>query len=1113
MDKRKLSRTLLAFGLMAAPLAAQATDFYAPANWKTETGSLEAVSVAGGKGIRVSGKTPSQASKFAKYLTFSIRLPSPLDLRGKQLRYLAEVSEPEKIVAHYVRLYNQGEDTPCWSHLNYASPFKKGPLSVAVHQDGAQKPMQWEGNRVNGREPGKVDRIQFWFGTPEADLAFSATVSALDAAAAPAHGEAAETRGIELEPGTGVSSASATSIRWTAVPEYADRPVVVAHPAGAIKAASLDRARQNMAQREWARRLFDRVRSNADFWMGLSEEEIARWIPAEDAWFKCLCPECGTQPEFAWNGPVLPDGKSIQCTKCQTVFPNDRYPEDRTYTIETPRGKVKTIRYYHGKDQLAQGENYGPRYHITGAVNFVKQRKLPAVYSAALVYALAGEKSYAEKVRQVLLRFADVYPDWSIKFRSTAYKSPRDNYMGGKLCEWKFHDGGMLPRLINAYDLTVGSGIYSDADRLKIENGILREYKWMITAFSPSKDSCLNAVPAHMYTAALVAAVLGDHELMDWVLLGKDGFTGFVERYFTRDGFWYETAPSYANMAIDPIVPLVMALSGYSDPGSYQGKDRYDRFDPFQRVPSLKAVFTGMVPAILPTGFLPAINDSSFSARASLGPAELVAASMGGEENARVLARVYAKSGASGGNELSLFLRDPKLDPEASVPAPERLTRSTVLPGAGWMILRRPETADRSALVLHYGGDVGGHTHNATLNTLYCDFGKEVVSDLGYLTWWHDLHQWLNASLAHNLVLVDGKPQHKARVGIPNLFAGQGQILAARVDASNCYPGTTREYARTVYAIPLPESRQYLVDFFAVKGGETHLWTFHADGNGFTAPQDLRQEEFDTRGLGGSGTGAAWLSEGKISSIGPGAQKFEWQYDPDTRTTLHFLSSRRQELLMAEAPGLRDPKTPYLKVPLHLLMARAAGPENVFTAVLEASQGKEGVLGAALLTLSPGSRKASAVKVETAAGVDLIVLAEPGTAPVKVKEYPALEFTGRSAVLRLAPSGKPRLLWIEGAGNLRYGEASLQGTEPLAGTILSVDAQRRAFTTDLAAAPPGFSLEGKHLLVEGENDGVYRLSGASQVGGRMVFQLDGEEVVRAKAGHRFSVPTWMEKAL
>ncbi|MBL8995652.1 MAG: heparinase II/III family protein, partial [Spirochaetia bacterium] len=1254
--------------------AALPGDFYASANLKKETGDVE----SSGSSIKVSGTTPTAESKYAKYLTFSIKLPAPIDMRGKELRYRANVSEPAKIIAHYVRLYNQGEDKPCWSHLNYATPFKSGPLHIAVRKNGSELPMEWEAARANGQEPSKVDRIQFWFGTPQAGLTFNASVEGLDiqnakiealdpgnadvalantgsqANAIPltfiqalqsaklrAEGGSFENAGRDglpifrlsgttraqkttcyftgwldfpesvdltdqeiklqissatpepiialavrffgenskkpvwsfmnwgkpfkngnisavlsrgqggalawqpeiVESGninkvkslsfiigatnpdipleiklSGFESGAAKEVApsaqpsvvlpWNPFPIYDTKPARVSHPAGTIKAEGLARARENVKQNDWAKNLLAKYRSNAAFWMEKDEGEIAQWIPVEDAWFKVLCPNCGTQPEFAWTGSILPDGKSIECTKCKMVFPNERYPEDSTYTVETPQGGTKTIRYYHGKDQLAQNENYGPRYHITGAVNYVKQRKLSAAYSAALVYALSDEKKYAEKVRQVLLRFAEVYPGYSIKFRATAYKSPRDNFMGGKACEWKFHDSGILPRLINAYDLTYNSGIYSDADKVKIENGICREFRWMITANPPNKDTCLNAVPAHLNATALVAAMLGDHDLMNWLLLGKQGFTGFMEECFSRDGFWYETSPSYANMATEPIVPLVMTLNGYSDPPSYTGPGRYQNFDPFKLVPSLKNVFTGMSAAILPTGFLPAVNDSEFRARQSLSQTELVAAFKPTEENLSLVKRVYAKSGSSGGNEYSLLLRDPKWNLDESAPVPEKMTRSVALPGGAMMILRRPESADSSALVLQYGGEVGGHTHNGTLNTIYCDYGKEVSSDLGYLTWWHDNRTWMNSSLAHNIVLVDGNPQDRGRFGTPELFASSGRILAARVESSNCYPGVTEEYARTIFNIPFSGGRQYLVDFFSVKGGESHLWTYHADGSGFTAPANLRFQDYDAKKLGGEGTGAKWLAEGRRAKVGPGSFRFEWQFDPDTRTILHHLSSASEELITAVAPGLRDTKTPYLKVPLTILMAKASGPENVFASVIETSQGREVIQSASLAPLAKESRIARAVKVESSEGIDLVILAEPGNAPVKLQDYPGFELTGHSAVVRLSSGGKVASLWIEGAGILRFGEASLEGIEASAGKIVSVDSDKRKITTDLKKLPAAAA--GKSLFADGEKDGVYRIKAASMEDGKVVVLLDPEEVLRLKSGMAFRIPNWTE---
>lgn len=142
-----------------------------------------------------------------------------------------------------------------------------------------------------------------------------------------------------------------------AIAPYASEPAKVVHPAGRSNRRTSTGRRENIRLHQWAREELAGLRKYAELWMKRTPGEITQWIPAEDAWFKCLCPNCGTQPEFAWGKESLsPDGKTMQCTKCKMVFPNEKYPEDRTYTIKTPRGNLKTIRYHHGKDQIAQGE-------------------------------------------------------------------------------------------------------------------------------------------------------------------------------------------------------------------------------------------------------------------------------------------------------------------------------------------------------------------------------------------------------------------------------------------------------------------------------------------------------------------------------------------------------------------------------------------------------------------------------------------------------------------------------------------------------------------------------------------------------------------------------------
>jgi len=897
------------------------------------------------------------------------------------------------------------------------------------------------------------------------------------------------------------------------LPRYDHRPAPVQHPAGMIKPWNVERALENLRRHDWARRALEKMREQARFWLDGDEEQVAEWITAEDAWWHCFCPACATPMDFAWKEGLLDDGRSIRCSKCRTVFPNAEFPEDHLYEVETARGEKKTFRCHLGKDQVTSaGENFGPRYHLSGAVNCAKQRKLALVFPMAVVYALTGEREYALGVRRVLLRFASVYPGYSLKFRPQTYVWPREHYMAGKLRGWKWHEAMVLPDLLNAYDLTAGSGVYSAEDRTAIENGICREYQWLITAHSPSRDSCLNAVPGHMLTAATCAAILGSHELMDWVLRGDEGLEGFLRRHYSRDGFWYEVSPSYANMASYRLAPLALVLQGYADPASHEGTDRYDGIDVRTRFPELRALLTAMAPATLPTGCLPAVNDSVCAARQSLANAEIANALFPDAESRRLLSWLNSRDESDRCSPLTLFVRDPLFAPEESPESPEALERSVLLPGARWAILRRPESASRSALLLNYGGDVGGHSHNSSLHFIYCDHGREVVSDLGYLHWLHPNRLWMNSSLAHNLVLVDGRRQDDSRRPVPRLFAVGGRILAARAGAPSCYPGVTDVYERTVFDIPLPGGRHYLVDFFRVRGGSEHLWSFHADGESVTPPAHVPfGKGFDAGELGGEGTGADRLRDACLARPEPGCATFEWHFDNETRTRLHYLATGTEELVLARAPGLRDVKAPHLDVPLHLLLARVPGPENVFSAVLESWQTAPQV-AAVSLTPTSGNRSATAVRIDTPGGTDLVVLGDCREGTVALEEYPGFALSGRSGVLRLSAEDRPALMWVEGPGELRFGSHSLACPAPLAGTVLGVDRARRLVETDMASLPPGAPLPGRPVMVvAGEDVDVYRVESIAETGGRVTVKPAADENLRIAPGQSFFIPLTAER--
>jgi hypothetical protein len=323
----------------------------------------------------------------------------------------------------------------------------------------------------------------------------------------------------------------------------------------------------------------------------------------------------------------------------------------------------------------------------------------------------------------------------------------------------------------------------------------------------------------------------------------------------------------------------------------------------------------------------------------------------------------------------------------------------------------------------------------------------------------------------------------------------------------------TDVYERTIFDIPLPCGRHYLVDFFRVRGGSEHLWSFHADGESVTPPAHVPfGESFDAGELGGEGTGADRLRDACLARPEPGCATFEWHFDSETRTRLHYLATGTEELVLARAPGLRDVKAPHLDVPLHLLLARAPGPENVFSAVLESWQTAPQVSSAALTPVC-GNRPATAVRIDAAGGTDLVVLCGSGEDFVALEEFPGLALSARSAVLRLSAQGAPALMWVEGPGELRFGSHSLACPRPPRGTILGVDVDRRLVETDLDAGHVSALTGEAVMILPGEDADAYRVESVAVRDGRVTVTPACDETLRIAPGQSFFIPLTAERDL
>lgn len=131
----------------------------------------------------------------------------------------------------------------------------------------------------------------------------------------------------------------------------------------------------------------------------------------------------------------------------------------------------------------------------------------------------------------------------------------------------------------------------------------------------------------------------------------------------------------------------------------------------------------------------------------------------------------------------------------------------------------------------YYGrtGDYGNHTHRDTLHLGVMAHGLNLAPDNGYPTLtgsWPRRRYWHKNTIAHNTVMVDERRQEGQRVGVPKHFDDTEMVQLSDVAAPDVYPQTD-EYRRTTAMIHVDERHSYAVDFFNVKGGNDHRFSFH----------------------------------------------------------------------------------------------------------------------------------------------------------------------------------------------------------------------------------------------------------------------------------------------
>ena len=460
--------------------------------------------------------------------------------------------------------------------------------------------------------------------------------------------------------------------------------------------------------------------------------------------------------------------------------------------------------------------------------------------NAGYLFTLTGDVRYAEFIKQMLDRYAELYP--TLGLHPLAHKQA-----AGRLFHQILNENVWLLNTAQAYDC-----IYTwltPEDRARYEEKIFRP---MVNLISVDHAREFDRIHNHgMWSTAavgMIGLVMGDDELVERALKGttKDGTGGFlaqVEHLFSPDGYYMEGA-YYVRYAMRPLLFFAEALERTRpDVRIYEFKDQI-----------IKKAFYSAVQMTYPNGAFIPINDASRSmniqAPGILYGTAVILDRYGYDQNLLGLARIQEAVylNGSGLKLAEAYTRTGSVS-EPTWSSVEFRDGDDGEQG-GFGILRTKQGRDQTLLAMKYGVHGMGHGHFDQLSFVYYDQGSDVVNDYGFSRWINietkyggrylpENDSYAKQTVAHNTLVVDGESQNgfdrseadQVHGNRHYFHASDPDIQVMSATANDQYAGVAMQ--RTMLLIkdsrlPYPVA----VDVYRVRSARRHQYDLplHYDG-------------------------------------------------------------------------------------------------------------------------------------------------------------------------------------------------------------------------------------------------------------------------------------------
>ena len=500
------------------------------------------------------------------------------------------------------------------------------------------------------------------------------------------------------------------------------------------------------------------------------------------------------------------------------------------------------------------------------------------MYLAGIVYQITQDKKYADFIKKMLLKYADLYP--TLKTHPEAASgSP------GRLFWQSLNEYNWLIYTTQAYDCVYDQ--LTSTERKRIEDNVFRK---MAEYFSIDRVEELDLIHNHgtysCVSVGMAGIILHDKDLIDKALFGskKDSSAGFmkqVDELISPDGYYTEGA-YYSRYELMPLFLFAKAIEN-NLPSMKIFKYRDSILN--------KILYATLQQTTTSGKFLPlndGIKEKNYLSPEIMAALDLVYDVYGGDDALLNIAKKQDRvslsaSGLKVAKALALKKNFPDLSRKSVV-----YTDGAKGDEGGLAILRYGEKTEESMLVYKYTAHGLSHGHYDKLSITYYDNGNEILRDYGSARFVNVDQKWggrylpenksfAMSTVAHNTMVVDEKTQFGGKISVSEKYHPDGyfyslkdpkiQITSAKFsDVTNLV-----KMQRTVALLKINEiDKPIAVDIFKVDGDKIHQYDlpFYYSGDFISTTVGYTAFEKELKPMGKTGGYQhLWnLGEGKVDT-------------------------------------------------------------------------------------------------------------------------------------------------------------------------------------------------------------------------------------------------------